>query len=58
MADERPLPDANRGSRPARRPAAGTPRWVKAVGIVTVVLILLFFAAHFAGVAPFMQHGG
>ena len=41
----------------------GTPRWVKILGIIALVLVLLFGIAHLTGVAPTshtppIQHGG
>jgi hypothetical protein len=41
----------------------GTPRWVKLLGIITLVLVLLVAIAHLTGVAPTghmppVRHGG
>lgn len=37
----------------------GTPRWVKVVGIIAVVLVLLFVALHLTGhgLGMHMHHG-
>jgi len=40
------------GMQPDRESPPSTPRWVKAFGIVTVVLILLFAGLHLTGNAP------
>ena len=37
-----PAPDADIGVAPNREPATGTPRWVKAFGIVAATAFLLF----------------
>ena len=37
---------------PGRRPPTGTPRWVKILGIVFILLVLTFIALHLAGIAP------
>jgi hypothetical protein len=37
---------------PAHESPSGTPRWVKAFGIVLVVLLLAFAALHLSGNAP------
>lgn len=56
MADTpRPLSDRKASGPTADRPP-DTPRWVKAFGIVVLIVVLLFFVAHVTGLAP-MQHG-
>lgn len=41
------------GRGPLRRLSAGrTPTWVKLFGLAAVAVIVLFFALHFAGLAP------
>lgn len=35
--------------RPDRRPPTGAPRWVKAVGIIAVILLILFVILHLTG---------
>jgi len=37
--------------------APGAPVWVKAFGVIAVVLIVLFVVLHLTGLAP-MGHGG
>jgi hypothetical protein len=38
--------------------APSTPRWVKAFGIVAIVLVLLFVGMHFTGIAPMHTPSG
>jgi hypothetical protein len=45
----------NAGAQPARRLNAGTPRWVKAFGVITLALLVLFLILHLAGLSP-MSH--
>lgn len=55
MADVRPASGpGDAGPDPEEDP--GTPRWVKAFGIVAVILVLLFIALHLAG-GGFRGHG-
>lgn len=44
MADPPRLPDSegDSGMGPDRGPTAGTPRWVKVFGIITIAVVLLF----------------
>lgn len=53
MANRSPYPDTDDGHarRSADRPP-GTPRWVKAFGIVAVVLVLLLVAMLLTGHGP------
>lgn len=37
------------GPRLERRPTTGTPRWVKAFGIIAAILVVLFLLLHFTG---------
>ena len=37
---------------PDREPPPGTPRWVKAFGIIAIVLILALAGLHLTGNAP------
>ena len=57
MAEQRPPADSNAGEAPAvpdrRQSAPGTPRWVWALGLVAVTLIVVSIAAQLLGV----QHG-
>jgi hypothetical protein len=49
------MSEANVG--PTRRSAAGTPRWVKMLGIILIILVLLFVTLHLAGIHnPGMDH--
>ena len=68
LTSERPgaaasLPDSDTESDPGRDSPPGTPRWVKAFGIILVVLLLAFAGLHLTGNAPThmgstdMQHG-
>ncbi len=42
---------------PERRSAPGTPRWVKVLGIIAIVLVLLFVTLHLTGFNPMgMDH--
>jgi hypothetical protein len=45
-------PYADGESDPAGESAPGTPRWVKAFGIMLVVLLLAFAGLHLTGNAP------
>lgn len=51
MADLPPYPDASgdTGVRPDRDSTAGTPVWVKVVGIIAIILVLLFVVSHLTG---------
>ena len=55
MADLSPYPDSsgNTGAGPHRGSSASTPpstpRWVKAFGIIAIVLVLLFVVLHLTG---------
>jgi hypothetical protein len=51
MADPPRYPntDNDTGVGPERGSATGTPRWVKVLGIIVAVLILLFVILIFAG---------
>jgi hypothetical protein len=40
------------GTGPDRESRPHTPRWVKAFGIVAIVLLLLFVGLHLTGNAP------
>ena len=53
-ADPLPYPDAgvDTGPEPDHDSPPGTPRWVKAFGIVAIVLLLLFAGLHLTGNAP------
>ena len=46
MADQPPYPDTGVG--PDEESTAGTPRWVKVLGIFAIVLVLLFLILHLA----------
>ena len=50
MAEQRPPTDSRAGEAPAapdrRQSAPATPRWVWALGVVAVVLIVIFIAAQ------------
>jgi hypothetical protein len=45
-------PNADGDSDPARESPPGTPRWVKAFGILLLVLLLAFAGLHLSGNAP------
>jgi hypothetical protein len=47
-----PLPDLEGDLEPAQDAPPGTPRWVKAFGIVLVVLLLAVAGLHLTGNAP------
>ncbi len=47
-----PMPDPNGDLEPAQDAPPGTPRWVKAFGIVLVVLLLVVAGLHLTGNAP------
>jgi hypothetical protein len=52
MTDPSPYPDTDddTGAEPDRGSAAGTPRWLSALGIVVVILaVLLFVVLHLTG---------
>ena len=51
MADSPPDPDSNgeTGVGAGSGPTTATPRWVKAFGIVALVLALLFAVLHLTG---------
>ena len=54
MAEPPRYPDNDDGDR---GPAAGPPRWVKALGVIALVLVLMFVILHltyggFGGHAP------
>ncbi len=53
-ADPLPYPTAggDRGMDPDRESPPSTPRWVKAFGIIAVVLLLLLVGLHLTGNAP------
>ncbi len=36
-------------AEPERRSTTGTPRWVKVLGIIAIVLVLLFVILHLTG---------
>ena len=56
MADRPAGPDAeDTGARTDRESVTGTPRWVKVLGVVTLVVVLLFVALLLAGGAG--RHG-
>jgi hypothetical protein len=59
-ADAHPYPAAadDAGPEPDRELPPGTPRWVKAIGIGVVVLVLLFAGLHLTGNAPTHMPGG
>lgn len=65
MAEEPPSPDPKRGLHDGPdngrddnpEDAAGTPRWVKAFGVVAAVLVLMFVVLHLAR-GGFRGHGG
>ena len=40
---------------PDRRSTPGTPRWVKILGIIAIVLVLVFITLHLTGRSP-MDH--
>ena len=42
---------------PGRDPDIGTPAWVKALGALVAVVVVLFIILHLTGHAP-MGHGG
>ena len=48
--DQNPYVDSD--SDPAGESPPGTPRWVKALGIMLVVLLLAFAGLHLTGNAP------
>jgi hypothetical protein len=52
--DPLPYPGASsdRGKEPDRESPPSTPRWVKAFGIIAVVLLLLFAGLHLTGNGP------
>jgi hypothetical protein len=52
-------PDASDDTRiePDRESPPGTPRWVKAFGIIALVLILAFAGLHLTGNAPTHMSG-
>jgi hypothetical protein len=54
LAEPVPYPDASDETRiePDRESPPGTPRWVKALGIIAIVLILAFAGLHLTGNAP------
>ena len=57
MADStRPIGDDKASGPIADRPPT-TPRWVKASGIIVVILVVLFVATHLTGLAPTVEHG-
>ena len=47
-----PVQDPEGDVEPAQDALPGTPRWVKAFGIVLVVLLLAFAGLHLTGNAP------
>jgi hypothetical protein len=47
-----PAPGNGTGIEPDRESAPSTPRWVKAFGIIAVILILAFAGLHLTGHAP------
>ena len=52
MADPPRYPDSNGDHtrvRPDRRSAPSTPRWVKVLGIIFIVLVLLVVILHLTG---------
>ena len=55
--DPLPYPSAtdDPGMLPDHESPPSAPRWVMAFGIIAVVLVLLFVAMHFTGMAP--THG-
>ena len=55
MANRPPYPD-DTGSGPDRGSTTGTPRWVKAFGIIMAVLVLLFVVVLLFG-GPSGGHG-
>jgi hypothetical protein len=44
--------------QPADESPPGTPRWVKALGIILVVLLLVFAGLHLTGNVPTHMAGG
>ena len=55
MAEPPPYTDSDGGDD--GKPAAGSPRWVKALGVIALVLVLMFVILHltyggFGGHAP------
>jgi hypothetical protein len=61
MADSHPHPEANSYTDEATDPEAsasppGVPMWVKALGIVALLLVLLYVILHLTGLSP-MGHG-
>jgi len=42
---------------PARRVSAGVPRWVKLLGIIAIVLVLVFVLLHLSGHGMKHMHG-
>jgi hypothetical protein len=60
MADPSRYPDStgdtgdtgDTGMRPGRGPTTGTPRWVKALGIIAIVLVLLVVTLLLTGHGP------
>jgi hypothetical protein len=47
-----PGANSDSGRKPDRESPPNTPRWVKAFGIIAVVLLLLFVGLHLTGNAP------
>ena len=59
LAEPVPYPDASDDTRiePDRESPPGTPRWVKAFGIIAFVLVLLFAGLHLTGNTPTHMSG-
>ncbi len=51
MADPPPYPDSSgdTGDEPDRESTTGTPRWVKVMGIIVIILALGFVILMFGG---------
>ncbi len=60
VADRSTYPDSSTDGDegPDQGSPPKTPRWVKAFGVIVIVLVLLFVALHISGNSPFGGPGG
>jgi hypothetical protein len=49
---DRDDPAADRSSGPGSVPVAGTPRWVKVLGVLVLLLVLIVVVLHLTGNGP------